>query len=208
MRVGIQLLQHLHDCARARFRASGTGHGRRVPSSRDDRGAHPRRSRRLRDAARRDRRARRGRARRRRSRRARRRRLARPRAPGADSVGFLVDGRAYVHVARATPSDALELDRGHRPHRPRRARPAATTHAARRRGRARRAARRRSAHVLGVRRDRRRRRPFAAAGFEAARRCSRCAHRFPVAEVGRTGRAGINVRDFEPGRDDADVARA
>ena len=189
-----------------RGRATGEGYPRVVTTEALD----PRRSRRVRSASRRDRRARRGRARSRRARRRSATRVARPRA-ARPRLGRLPASttRAYVHVARARRRrDARELDASASSRRPTRATDAVTHDAARRGGRARRRARRRPRRVLGASA-----RPTPTTprsrppGFEPDRDLYEMRVPLPVAGRPRSGRRASTVRTFEPGRDEADVAR-
>ena len=192
VRVGIELREQLDDGARARLRTPGSGHGRTVPSPRDDRGRATRRaratSRRRRDeiaaleaAARAGRRA----------------RVARRRACGAISSipaptrpASSSGDRAYAHVARsdnARPATAGPLGVVRRSGRPR---PTATRRALAR-GR-RRARRRRTA--AGARRAGCSARPaptttvLAAAGFQPRATSTRCGSPLPLERERRRAR--------------------
>ena len=122
--------------------------------------------------------------------------------PGKDSVGFLVQGRSYVHVARSDGSDPSswtagiirfvgEADAG-----------AITTplaaavaHVAQHGGRL------LTCWLFGA--TAADEQPLAAAGFEAARSLFEMRAPLPVERSGSLPN-GFTVRDFEPGRDDAE----
>ena len=203
VRVGIELRERFHDGARARPRTSRTGHGRRVPSPRDDRGHATRRARGLRDPARRDRRA-------------RGRRRAPPTgheslgesvwrdlaSPGPDSVGFLVDeaARTCTSPAPTTPTpdgwtasvvrDPDAVADGEF----RALLEAAVEHVAAHGGRT------LACWVFGATSadDN----LFAALGFQTARNALRDACAVPDRREPRRWPAGMTVRPFEPGRDE------
>ena len=122
--------------------------------------------------------------------------------PGADSVGFLVEGRSYVHVARSDGSDPSSWTAGiiripgeqddaaiTKPLE------AAVAHVAEHGGRL------LTCWVFGATDadDA----PFAAAGFQPARSLFEMRAPLPVAGAPNFP-TGITIRTFEPGRDDAD----
>jgi mycothiol synthase len=122
--------------------------------------------------------------------------------PRKDSVGFLVEGHSYVHVARSDGSDPSSWTAGiirlaGEPDNAAITKPlaAAVAHVAQHGGRL------LTCWVFGaVDADDE---PFAAAGFQPARSLFEMRAPLPV-EGSATLPNGFTLRDFEPGRDDAD----
>jgi mycothiol synthase len=122
--------------------------------------------------------------------------------PAPDSVGFLVEGRSYVHVARSDGSDPTSWTAGivrlpdeHDDAAITKPLEAAVAHVADHGGRL------LTCWVFGA--TDADNAPFAAAGFEPARSLFEMRAPLPV-DATPTFPSGITVRDFEPGRDDAD----
>jgi mycothiol synthase len=122
--------------------------------------------------------------------------------PGKDSVGFLVEGRVYVHVARSEGSDPSSWTAGIIRLAGERDAAAITTpleagvaHVARHGGRL------LTCWVFGA--TDADNQPFAAAGFQPARSLFEMRAPLPV-ESKAALPSGFTLREFEPGRDDAD----
>jgi mycothiol synthase len=122
--------------------------------------------------------------------------------PGEGSAGFLVEGRSYVHVARSDGSDPsswtagiIRLEGEHDPAAITTPLAAAVAHVAQHGGRL------LTCWVFGA--TDADNEPFAAAGFQPARSLFEMRAPLPVEGSGSLP-SGFTVRDFEPGRDDAD----